>query len=45
MVGRASIESANDTREGQFDLERHGCRTAEGICARITQRFLVAYDR
>jgi hypothetical protein len=37
---RQWIESVNDTLKGQLDLERHGARTAGGICARITQRLL-----
>ncbi len=34
------IESVNDTLKGQFDLERHGGRTTEGLYARLAQRLL-----
>jgi hypothetical protein len=37
---RQSIESVNDTLNGQLDLERHGGTTTEGLYARITQRLL-----
>lgn len=37
---RQVIESVNNTLKAQLDLERHGGRTAAGVCARIAQRLL-----
>ncbi len=37
---RQIIESVNDTFKGQLDLERHGGRTINGVCARVAQRIL-----
>lgn len=37
---RQIIESVNQTLKAQLDLERHGGRKAEGVCARVLQRLL-----
>ena len=37
---RQIIESANDTLNGQLDLEAHGRRTIAGITIRVMQRIL-----
>lgn len=37
---RQIIESINQTFKAQLNLERHGGRTPQGVCARITQRIL-----
>ena len=37
---RQIIESVNQTFKGQLDLERHGGRKPEGVCARVLQRIL-----
>ncbi len=37
---RRWTESVNDTFKGQPGLERHGGRTQQGVCTRITQRLL-----
>ncbi len=37
---RQVIESINQTFKAQLDLERHGGRTPQGVCARVTQRIL-----
>lgn len=37
---RQLIESVNDTRKGQLDLEQHGGRTVEGVAVRVAQRVL-----
>lgn len=37
---RQVIESINATLKGQLDLERHGGKSAPGVCARIAQRIL-----
>ena len=37
---RQIIESVNQTLKAQLDLERHGGRKPEGVCARILQRLL-----
>jgi hypothetical protein len=37
---RQIVESIFDTLKGQLDLERHGGRTMDGVCARIGQRIL-----
>lgn len=37
---RQTIESINQTFKGQLDLERHGGRTIDGVCARVAQRVL-----
>jgi hypothetical protein len=37
---RQCIESVNDTRKGQLDLERHGGRTIEGVTVRVLRRLL-----
>jgi len=38
--GSGSGSSRSTTLKGQLDLERHGGRTAAGVCARVTQRLL-----
>ena len=37
---RQVIESINQTFKAQLDLERHGGRTPDGVCARVIQRIL-----
>jgi len=37
---RQIIESVNQTLKAQLDLERHGGRKPDGVCARILQRLL-----
>ena len=37
---RQIIESVNQTLKAQLDLERHGGRKPEGVCARVLQRLL-----
>ena len=37
---RQIIESVNQTFKAQLDLERHGGRKPQGVCARILQRIL-----
>ena len=37
---RQIIESVNQTLKAQLDLERHGGRKPQGVCARILQRLL-----
>ena len=37
---RQIIESVNQTFKAQLDLERHGGRKPEGVCARVLQRIL-----
>jgi Transposase DDE domain len=37
---RQIIESINQTFKAQLDLERHGGRKPEGVCARVLQRIL-----
>ena len=37
---RQTIESINQTLKAQLDLERHGGRKPQGVCARILQRIL-----
>ena len=37
---RQIIESVNQTLKAQLDLERHGGRKPQGVCARILQRIL-----
>jgi hypothetical protein len=37
---RQWAEPVNDTPNGQLDPERHGRRTTQGVCTRITQRLL-----
>jgi len=37
---RQIIESANQTRKAQLDIERHGGRKPDGVAARILQRLL-----
>jgi hypothetical protein len=37
---RQLIESVNDTRKGQLDLEQHGGRTFAGVAVRVAQRIL-----
>jgi hypothetical protein len=37
---RQVIESINQTLKAGLDLERHGGRTPEGVCARVMQRIL-----
>ena len=37
---RQVIESINQTRKGQLDLERHGGKSIAGVCARVAQRIL-----
>lgn len=37
---RQVIESINQTFKAQLDLERHGGRTPQGVCARVMQRIL-----
>jgi hypothetical protein len=37
---RQVIESINQTLKSQLDLERHGGRTPQGVCARVLQRIL-----
>jgi hypothetical protein len=37
---RPWTEPVNDTLNGQLGLERHGGRTTQGVCTRITQRLL-----
>ena len=34
------IESVNQALKAQLDLERHGARKPDGVCARILQRLL-----
>jgi hypothetical protein len=35
---RQIIESVNQTFKAQLDLERHGGRKPQGVCARVLQR-------
>lgn len=37
---RQVIESINQTFKAQLDLEQHGGRTPQGVCARVMQRIL-----
>ena len=37
---RQIIESVNQTLKAQLDLERHGGRKPQGVCARVLQRIL-----
>lgn len=37
---RQIIESVNQTLKAQLDLERHGGRKPQGVCARVLQRLL-----
>lgn len=37
---RQIIESINQTLKAQLDLERHGARKPQGVCARVLQRLL-----